>query len=83
MMLSKQNYQPPLSDMIITSLICPQLLLDVMTESQAAQHLLMIHAGLDTDLDSQDTKIHLLLLGPTFGAFIPSKKRRVGIFVIL
>lgn len=71
MMFSKQNYQPVLSDMIIIfSLICLQLLLAV------------LHASTGTHLGSQDVMTHLLqpslLLGPTFGVFIPSKESKIG-----
>lgn len=87
MMFSKQSYQLPLPDTIITfSLICPQLFLDATPESQAAQHLLMLCTGTDTDPGSQDIATHLLLpsllLGPVLGVFVPSKERKVGIFLI-
>ena len=81
------NYQPLLSDMIITfSLICPQPFLDVTPESQADQHLLTLHAGTGTDVCSRDIMTRLLLppllLGPAFGVFIPSKERKVSILLI-
>lgn len=87
MMFSKQNYQPPLSDIIITlSVICAQPFLDVTPKSQAPQHLLTLRASPGTDLGSQVITTHLLLpallLGPTFGVFIPSKERTVGILLI-